>query len=206
MSELRQRLPAARRRNQLIDVAIKCFAASGYHTTSMEEIADAAGVTKPVLYQHFGSKRALYLELLETVGEQFVSDLAERVAAETHPYRQVLVGFQAYFRFVREDTDAFNLVFDSGARQDDEFADAVRLVETNAAATVARFIEAEIDQSHRETLAYAIVGLAEVSGRRWASQATSSSPLDAEEGELLAGRLADLVFAGLRGLPGGTSR
>ena len=61
------RLPAARRRRQLLDVALELFAARGYHTTSMNDIAEAAGVTKPVLYQHFRSKRELYLELLEDV-------------------------------------------------------------------------------------------------------------------------------------------
>ena len=204
MTELRQRLPAAARRSQLIEVAIQRFAATGYHNTSMEEIADAAGVTKPVVYQHFGSKRALYLELLETVGRHFVEELTTRVAAETQPYRQVLVGLQTYFEFVSEHTDAFHLVFESGARQDDEFADAFRNFENMAAATVARFIVADIDDEHRELLAYAIVGLAEVSGRHWAGQATG--PLDRTEAELRAVRLADLVFAGLRGLPGGSPR
>ena len=81
MSELRQRLPAARRRSQLLEVALDRFAATGFHTTSMEEIADAAGVTKPVLYQHFGSKRTLYLELLETVGQELLRQVAARAAA-----------------------------------------------------------------------------------------------------------------------------
>jgi AcrR family transcriptional regulator len=204
MPELRHRLPAAARRSQLIEVAIQRFAANGYHNTSMEEIADAAGVTKPVLYQHFGSKRALYLELLETVGRRFVEELTARVSAETRPYRQVLVGLETYFEFVCDHTDAFHLVFESGARQDDEFADAFRNFENMAASTVARFIVADIDQEHREMLAYAIVGLSEVSGRHWAGQATE--PLDRAEGELRAVRLADLVFAGLRGLPGESHR
>ena len=67
------RLPAARRRRQLLDVALEVFATSGFHQTSMEEVAEAAGVTKPVLYQHFGSKRELYLELLEDVGGQMMA-------------------------------------------------------------------------------------------------------------------------------------
>ncbi len=92
----------------------------------MEEIADAAGVTKPVLYQHFGSKRMLYLELLETVGEELLDEVAAGAAAETDPYQRVLAGFRAYFRFVAERTSAFQLLFGSGARLSDEFADAVR--------------------------------------------------------------------------------
>ncbi len=205
MSELRQRLPAARRRTQLLEVALDRFAATGFHTTSMEEIADAAGVTKPVLYQHFGSKRTLYLELLETVGQELLRDVAERAAAETHPYQRVLAGFRAYFRFVCERTSAFLLLFGSGARRSDEFADAVRTVETSVAATIAAFIDADIDDSHRELLGYAIVGLGEVTARLWVSRREEADhpSLDPTEAELLAVRLADLVWAGLRSLPGG---
>ena len=64
------RLPAPRRRRQLLDVALDAFAERGFHRTSMDDVAEAAGVTKPVLYQHFGSKRELYLELLDDVGRQ----------------------------------------------------------------------------------------------------------------------------------------
>ena len=57
------RLPAAERRRQLLDVALHAFAEHGYHDTSMNDVAEAAGVTKPVLYQHCASKKALYQEL-----------------------------------------------------------------------------------------------------------------------------------------------
>ena len=62
------RLTATARREQLVDIAIAVFARNGYHTTSMNDVAEAAGVTKPVLYQHFASKRDLYLALLDEVG------------------------------------------------------------------------------------------------------------------------------------------
>jgi AcrR family transcriptional regulator len=208
MTEMRQRLPAARRRSQLLEVALERFAANGFHGTSMEEIADAAGVTKPVLYQHFGSKRTLYLELLETVGQELLQEVTVRAEAETHPHQQVLAGFRAYFRFVRERTSAFQLLFGSGARQADEFADAVRGLEASVATTIAAFIDADIDDGHRDLLGYAILGLAEVTGRLWVSRHTESGhpSLDATEAEVLAVRLADLVWAGLRGLPGGGPR
>jgi AcrR family transcriptional regulator len=208
MSEVRQRLPAARRRSQLLEVALERFAANGYHGTSMEEIADAAGVTKPVLYQHFGSKRTLYLELLETVGQELLQQVRDRAAAETEPYQRVLAGFMAYFRFVCDRTSAFQLLFGSGARQSDEFSDVVRNLEEQVAAAIASFIDADIDSAHRELLGYAIVGLGEVTARFWVSRHEEASypDLDPAEGKLLAGRLADLVWAGLRGLPGGGSR
>src|SRR3954468_22035898 len=69
------RLPAEERRRQLLDVALDIFAERGFHSTSMDEVANAAGVTKPVLYQHFPSKRALYVELLEDVGNQMLARL-----------------------------------------------------------------------------------------------------------------------------------
>jgi AcrR family transcriptional regulator len=204
VNELRQRLPAARRRSQLLEVALERFAAEGFHGTSMEEIADAAGVTKPVLYQHFGSKRTLYLELLETVGEELVGEVRAAVAAEDSPYQRVLAGFGAYFRFVCERTSAFQLLFGSGARRTDEFAEAVRQIEASVAATVSAFIEADIDRAHQELLGHAIVGLGEVAARFWVSRHEEAGypDLDPDEGKLLAARLADLVWAGLRGLPG----
>src|SRR5437764_485619 len=64
------RLPAVQRRRQLLDVSLEVFAGRGFHAASMAEVAQAAGVTKPVLYQHFGSKRELYLELLDDVGQR----------------------------------------------------------------------------------------------------------------------------------------
>ena len=71
------RLPAEQRRRQLLDVACTVFATHGFHATSMDDVASAAGVTKPVLYQHFPSKRALFVELLENVGHELLGLLAE---------------------------------------------------------------------------------------------------------------------------------
>lgn len=196
--ELRQRMPAAARRSQLLEVALERFAAGGYHDTSMEEIADAAGVTKPVLYQHFHSKQELFLELLDIEGRELLDDVTSRAAAETHPYQRVLAGFRAYFDFVCKRTSAFQLLFGSGARTADEFADSVRRLEEAIASVIAHFIDADIDDGHRNLLGYAIVGLGEVAGRRWVA---SREMLDPVEADVLATRLADLVWAGLRGLP-----
>src|SRR3954452_4273890 len=105
------RLPAARRRNQLLDVALQVFAARGYHATSMNDIAEAAGVTKPVLYQHFRSKRELYLELLEDVGSRLRDAIGKATSEAPGPKEQVHAGFAAYFRFVTEEHGAFQLLF-----------------------------------------------------------------------------------------------
>ena len=74
------RLPAPARREQLLAVGLEVFAHQGFHGTSMNEVAEAAGVTKPVLYQHFASKRELYLALLDDVGRQLLDAIARATA------------------------------------------------------------------------------------------------------------------------------
>ena len=188
------RLPAARRRHQLLETALTVFAANGFHATSMDDVAEAAGVTKPVLYQHFRSKRALYLELLDDVGAQLRETIAKASAEADGPRRQVQAGCAAYFRFVLEHRSAYRLLFGSGARRDEEFADAVRKVEEGIAETVAGLIEADIDDEHRRLLAHGIVGLAEGTTRHWLNHDLDLDP------DVLARRMAELAWAGLRGI------
>ena len=186
------RLPAARRRRQLLDSALDVFAQKGFHATSMDDVAEAAGVSKPVLYQHFRSKRQLYLDLLEDVGLHLLASIADATSAAASPRAQVERGFAAYFRFVADHQNAFRLLFGSGARRDEEFAEEVRKVERVIADFVAGLIEAELDAEHARLLAHGIVGLAEGTGRHWV---THELGLDPEE---VARRTADLAWAGLR--------
>jgi AcrR family transcriptional regulator len=188
------RLPAHERRRQLLDVALDVFAGEGFHATSMNDVAEAAGVTKPVLYQHFTSKRQLYLELLEDVGTRLQERIAEATAAAGSPHQQVEAGFVAYFRFVDENRSAYQLLFGGGSRRDAEFADAVRRVEDHLAASIAELIDADVDPDHRRTLAFGLVGMAEGTSRLWIAE-----DLDFEPG-LLARQVADLAWAGLRGV------
>ncbi|HUQ40338.1 MAG TPA: TetR/AcrR family transcriptional regulator [Acidimicrobiales bacterium] len=190
------RLPAPRRRRQLLDVALELFADGGFHQTSMEEIAERAGVTKPVLYQHFASKRALYLELLDDVGTQLLSTIAGATAGAGSPRHQVENGFAAYFRFVADRRSAFRLLFGDGPRRDPEFASAVRRVEDSIAAVIADLIEADLEPEHRRQLAHGIVGLAEGTSQHWLAR--GADPATAPE--VLARRTAELAWAGLRGI------
>ncbi|HEY2811996.1 MAG TPA: TetR/AcrR family transcriptional regulator [Acidimicrobiales bacterium] len=191
------RLPAARRRRQLLDVALELFAARGYHATSMHEIAEAAGVTKPVLYQHFRSKRELYLELLEDVGGRLRDAIGKATSEAPNPREQVRAGFVAYFTFVAEQRTAFQLLFGGGSRRDVEFADAVRAVELSIAESIAALIDVDgLAPDQRQLLAHGIVGLAEGTSRHWLAQGMNGSPQD------LAGHIATLAWAGLRGIRG----
>src|SRR5499427_5803827 len=105
------RMPADQRRQQLFDVARERFSRQGFHATSMDEIAEAAGVTKPVLYQHFPSKRALYSELLEDTGRRLLDRLAEATSRVTSGRERVESGFRAYFEFAVGDRSGFRLLF-----------------------------------------------------------------------------------------------
>jgi AcrR family transcriptional regulator len=188
------RLPAPERRRQLLDTAIEVFATNGFHQTSMNDVAEAAGVTKPVLYQHFASKRQLYLESLEAVGVRLIELITENTSAVEGPHGQVERGFTAYFRFVADHRAAYQLLFGGGSRRDVEFADAVRRVEEQLAASIAELIDADIDASHRRTLAFGLVGMAEGTSRLWVADELEIDP------ELLARQVADLAWAGLRGI------
>jgi AcrR family transcriptional regulator len=189
------RLPAAERRRQLLDVALAEFARRGYHETSMNDVADAAGVTKPVLYQHFGSKRDLYQELLEDVGGRLEVAIAEATAGARGPREQVEVGLSAYFHFVAGEQAAFNLLFGGGTRRDDEFAEAARRVEASIAAFIAELIRVEgLDPAHRTLLAHGLVGAAESTSRYWVANGLEPSA------DRLAAQVADLLWAGLRGV------
>lgn len=186
------RLSASARREQLLDVALQVFARQGYHGASMNDVADAAGVTKPVVYQHFDSKRELYLALLDEVGARLLTAISKATAGATDGKNQTELGFRAYFRWVADDHDAFLLLFGSGARRDEEFNDAVRKVTAQVAEAIKPLIAADIDAEHQRTLAHGLVGLAEGVSRRLVDNGTDFDP------QLLARQVSDLAWAGLR--------
>ena len=186
------RLSAPARREQILDVALEVFGQAGYHGTSMNDVADAAGVTKPVLYQHFDSKRELYRALLDEVGNRLLSAIAKATADAPDGKSQTQRGFQAYFRWVAEDHDEFKLLYGGGTRRDAEFRTAIRRVTDEAANAIAPLIAVDIEPEHRRTIAHAIVGLAEGASRRLVELDENFDP------DEVARQVSDLAWAGLR--------
>ena len=187
------RLPAARRREQLLDVALQVFGDLGFHPASMNDVAEAAGVTKPVLYQHFRSKRELYKQVLTDVGDHLLDAITKATAAARSPHEQVELGFVAYFRFVEANEAAFRVLFGGGTRRDEEFAAQVAIVEGAIAEAIAALIDVEeltVDQ--RRQLAHGLVGLAEGSSRLWMDGGAK------EPAEDVARLMANLAWRGLR--------
>lgn len=190
------RLPAAERREQLLRVARQVLAQRGFYETTMADIADSAGVTKPVLYQHFASKRDLYTAVLQDIGSRLRTSVIDAAAAAESPRQQVASGFQAYARFVESDTEGFQILFSGTSRQDGEWASITREVEASIAKGVADLIDVpEISPAHRQALALGIMGLAEAMMRYW--QSGTVNDLDRDD---LVNQLSALAWGGLRGL------
>jgi AcrR family transcriptional regulator len=189
------RLPAARRRRQLLDVALQVFAERGFHDASMNDIAEAAGVTKPVLYQHFKSKRELFGELLSDVGNELQEAITKAVTTAQSSHEMVELGFAAYFRYVAAHRDAFNLFYGIGFAREDEFAGQVEQVENTLAELVAEFIEIDgLTPGQRRLLGHGIVGMIEGASTHWLKQPGDPDPA------AVASQLADLAWRGLRGV------
>lgn len=186
------RLSASARREQILDVAIDVFGRAGYYGASMNDIAEAAGVTKPVLYQHFDSKSDLYRALLDEVGARMLSAIAKATADATDGKEQTERGFQAYFRWVAQRHDEFMLLFGGSARHDAEFSSQIRRITDEAAEAIAPLIDVEIDADHRRTLAHALVGLAEGASLRLVGLGREFDP------DEVAREVAALAWAGLR--------
>ena len=105
------RMPRRERRVQLLESALEVFVAQGYHAAAMDDIADRAGVSKPVLYQHFDSKQDLYLALIDSSAAHLDSRLAEALGSTNDPHEQVHATYRAYFDFVVSHREEFVIIF-----------------------------------------------------------------------------------------------
>jgi AcrR family transcriptional regulator len=193
------RLRAAERRAQLLGVARRLFARDGYRGASMESIAEAAGVTKPVLYQHFSSKRALYEALLAGELARLTEELETAFSQAEGNEERLRRGFGAYVDFVDRHEDAFRLLFTEALALDADFQQQVAEFRRWVAARVARIIAAEagLAAPRARALAAAIVGMAEGAAGWWLDE---RRPLDAGD---LADELAGLAWKGFARFPSG---
>jgi len=182
------------RRHQILEVSLTAFSSRGYHNTSMNDIADAMSLTKPVLYQYFDSKRSLYLELLRHVGEQLLEDVTAAVKGTTDPREQTERGIIAYFTWVATHREAFALLFESSERVDEEFADIVSEFEDGAAKAILPFIAVDASEDNLYTFAIGLVGMVEAVSRQVIKNGREFQP------EELGRAVAGLAWAGLRSL------
>ena len=202
------RLPRRERRAQLLASALEVFVAQGYHAAAMDDIADRAGVSKPVLYQHFPGKLELYLALLDVHTTELVGAVRSAMAATTDNAQRVHNAVSAYFDFVDgEDADvqgAFRLVFETDLRNEPAVRDRIAQVSRRCIEAVADTIAADtgLPRPQVELLAATVTGTSEVAARWWLENERSLPKADAVR--LVEG----LVWRGISNFPlvGGEDR
>jgi len=182
------RLPAPERRKQLLDTALRVFARQGYHATSMNAVANEAGVTKPVLYQHFASKREMYSDLLRVTADRLADAIAQtRVDLGAEDTRcKVEAGYLGFFRFFDDVPDAFSVLYGPSLGHDQELRHVAQRVQEEFAARMATFIS-EVGHEEAIIMAWGLNGLIEGLIRNWMHDGRRRS---AEEMAALATRLA----------------
>jgi AcrR family transcriptional regulator len=163
------RLPRTARRAQLLAAAQHVFVANGYHAAAMDEIAERAGVSKPVLYQHFPGKLELYMALLEKHTEELVRRVRNAIDSTTDNKHRVQAAVAAYFDFVDGEGQAFRMVFESDLRSEPAVQDAVERGTTACVDAITETITADagLDAERARLLAVGLVGLSQVTARFW---------------------------------------
>jgi len=193
------RLGADERRAQLLEAALETFGAKGFTATSMNDVAGAAGVTKPVVYQHFDSKHHLYLELLSQTGAQLVAAIQDAVAAAEGPRQQVENAFHAYVDFFAQAPARFTVVYGQGVRLDPSFATELAAIEDISMAFTADMIEiAGLSRDDRLFVARSLVSILEGAVRRWIHQGATRDPSE------VATLMSEFAWRGLRGIDSDT--
>ncbi len=191
------RLPRRERRVQLLESALEVFVNHGYHSAAMDDIAERAGVSKPVLYQHFPGKLDLYLALLDSSCDTIIDNCRGALESTADNKLRVEAAVGAFFDYVANDTGAFRLVFESDLTNEPAVREHVDRVTTECADLIAHVIRDDTglpDEAAR-LLAVSLVGMAQVSARFWLIEAGGIARKQASD--LVAG----LAWRGIRGYP-----
>jgi len=139
----RQRLTKDERRTRIMDAAAQVFADRGYEPATLDEIAEAAGISKPVIYDHFSSKKELHISLIESHGEALIEFMAERVGRAETPSEALAAGLGALLEFVERDPYAWRLLFQEPSATDPEIVEAHRANQARTTAALTGFTAAQ---------------------------------------------------------------
>jgi len=191
------RLPRTARRAQLLAAAGEVFAANGYHAAAMDEIAERAGVSKPVLYQHFPGKLELYMALLQTHADELISGVTNALESTTDNKQRVQAAVGAYFDFVDAEGEAFRLVFQSDIRGEPVVHETIERATKACVDAITATITADagMDEERARLLAVGLVGASQVAAQSWLA---SNRPIDKSEAVKL---ISTLAWRGIGGYP-----
>ncbi|WP_425550090.1 TetR/AcrR family transcriptional regulator [Actinomycetospora chlora] len=165
----RPRMTRSARRVQLLEAAREVFGSRGYHAAAMDEIAERAGVSKPVLYQHFPGKLDLYRALVQGAADDMVRTVRAAIRSTTDNKARVQATIQAYFDVVSSRDGAMRLVFETDTRATPEVAGVVDRATSDCidAVTEAVTTDAGLEPERARLLAVGLVGLSTTSARYW---------------------------------------
>ncbi len=197
MSNDKGRLPRDERRAQLLAAALEVFTAAGYHSAAMDEIADRAGVSKPVLYQHFPSKLDLYLAVLDTHIDSLVFEIQRAIQSTPDNAKRVQATIAAYFDFIEAEGEAFRLLFESDMNVEPAVRERLNRMTYDCAAAVSAVISIDtgLPQEAAMLLGVGLIGSAQVTARHWLER---DSKLSREQAQSLA---TNIIWRGISGFP-----
>ncbi|HXM57540.1 MAG TPA: TetR/AcrR family transcriptional regulator [Candidatus Dormibacteraeota bacterium] len=194
-----RKVPRAVRETQMLEVAGRVFAARGFHEASMDEIAEAADISKPMLYNYFGSKEGLYFAYVDLSYREIVAAIDEAVAAAARagegPAQQLRTGVRAYYRYVGEHQDAFRVLFREMGDPGGQLAPQRHRLSRRVAAAIEAILSdlGSAPRMRTDALAEAFLGSARSLADWWLDNPDVPS-------DTVADQLMDLMLAGLRGL------
>lgn len=191
-----QRLPRIQRRAQLLEAAQAVFVEKGYHSTGMEDIAERAGVSKPVLYQHFPGKLELYLAVVEVHTAALVETVETALKSTENHKDRVYAVVASFFDFVARDDSAYRIVFESDLVEVAAVRDRLQWSLQACTDAMARqiVVDTQLPIEIARLVAQGLVGLGQVSARAWLKDQALPKELAVE----IIGRLA---WRGVGGQP-----
>ncbi len=191
------RLPRDERRAQLLIAALEVFTAAGYHSAAMDEIADRANVSKPVLYQHFPSKLDLYLAVLDMHIDSLVFAIQKAIASNRENSSRVAATVEAYFGFIDSEGEAFRLLFESDMNLEPQVRERLNRMTYDCAAAISAVISIDTGLGKEESmmLAVGIIGTVQTTARHWLDR---DGKIDRQRATEL---VMNLIWRGISGFP-----
>ena len=191
------RLPRDERRAQLLIAALEVFTVAGYHSAAMDEIADRANVSKPVLYQHFPSKLDLYLAVLDMHIDSLVFAIQKAIASNRENSSRVAATVEAYFGFIDSEGEAIRLLFESDMSLEPQVRERLNRMTYDCAAAVSAVISIDTGLGKEESmmLAVGIIGTVQTAARHWLDR---DGKIDRKRATEL---VMNLIWRGISGFP-----
>ncbi|QDY05888.1 TetR/AcrR family transcriptional regulator [Micromonospora sp. HM134] len=162
-----KRLPRAVREQQMLDAAVKVFSRRGFHAASMDEIAEDAGISKPMVYAYLGTKEELFIACLHRETARMMLAIAGAAAPDLPPDQRLWRGLRAFFGFVGAHRDGWAVLYRQ-ARGSQPFAAELAAMRARLVDVVAGMLDhalrardREVAATELEVVAYALVGASE---------------------------------------------